>query len=501
MRKRVGLIVDSLRISKQLSDLLELSKTSENYEIVALIINQGVKSNNQLEQAINFVRRRGFRRFFSKIAFKALCMMEQNLIKRIEKYASFYDTFDLREKDFSTVSVSPKISSNGLVYHYVASDIDKIKALNLELLVRAGSGILKGEILDVCPSGILSFHHADNNINRGGPPGFWEVYEKNPRTGFVIQKLNDELDGGDILYKGFITTSWLYSLNLVKLYEISNPFFHQVIEGITSENSKHSIHEKVPYCYPLYTHPSLFQIIKYVLKTLAILSEKICRRLWSKEYRWGVAYQFSNTWNDVTLWRSQKIDNPKNRFLADPFVIKHNGHHYCFVEDYDYMVRKGSISTYEITPAGYERIGVVLEEDFHLLYPFIFQYENQYFMCPETHEKGEIRLYRCTDFPRKWIYDRTLMKDVSAADTNIFYHEGKWWLFTNIDNSIVGDHNCQLHIFSSDCPLSNNWHAHVDNPVIFDPLRARNGGVIIQNGEVYRTSRGKDLICTVKHAV
>ena len=39
MKKRVGIILDSTSISKQLSDLISLSKKSENYEITALLIN------------------------------------------------------------------------------------------------------------------------------------------------------------------------------------------------------------------------------------------------------------------------------------------------------------------------------------------------------------------------------------------------------------------------------------------------------------------------------
>tara|TARA_B100001248_G_C26973800_1_gene271428 strand:- start:16 stop:465 length:450 start_codon:yes stop_codon:yes gene_type:complete len=78
------------------------------------------------------------------------------------------------------------------------------------------------------------------------------------------------------------------------------------------------------------------------------------------------------------------------------------------------------------------------------------------------------------------------MKNVSAADTIIFKHDKSWWLFTNIDQSEVCDQSCQLHIFRSDHPLSDEWIAHENNPVIFDPLVARNGGLIINNNEIYR---------------
>ena len=49
--------------------------------------------------------------------------------------------------------------------------------------------------------GIISFHHGDNNINRGGPAGFWEVFNEEPSTGFIIQRLTEELDGGDVIFK------------------------------------------------------------------------------------------------------------------------------------------------------------------------------------------------------------------------------------------------------------------------------------------------------------
>ena len=36
---------------------------------------------------------------------------------------------------------------------------------NLDILIRGGNGILRGDILTVCQNGIISFHHANNEIN------------------------------------------------------------------------------------------------------------------------------------------------------------------------------------------------------------------------------------------------------------------------------------------------------------------------------------------------
>ena len=487
MKKRVGIILDSTSISKQLMDLISISKKSENYEITALVINnvQHKKRNIGLQIA-SYIKRRGLQKFISNAVFKVVCKMESTVLKRMRKFNNFYSSSQLNKEDFVSINVNPKISKSGLVYRYEHEDIKRIKELNLDLLIRGGSGILRGDILDACPNGVISFHHADNDINRGAPPGFWEVYDRSARTGFVIQRLKDELDGGDVLYKGFVSTHWFYSLNLAYLYEVANPFFHHVLEDITSENPKLKVLKKSPYSYPLYTTPTVLQTLIYLLKTSYILGSKIATKLQGKSFRWSVAYQFSKKWNDAMLWRSQRIPNPKNRLLADPFVIKQNGSHFCFVEDLDYNSNKGSISAYKITPSGYEAIGVVLEEDFHLSFPFIFEYENEIFMCPETHEKKEIRLYKCIDFPRKWEFHMTLMKNVSAVDTIIFKHKDRWWLLTNIDQSCVADHSCQLHVVSSDNPMSDEWVAHENNPVIFYPLFARNGELIISDNEIYR---------------
>ena len=487
MKKRVGIILDSTSISKQLMDLISISKKSENYEITALVINnvQHKKRNIGLQIA-SYIKRRGLQKFISNAVFKVVCKMESTVLKRMRKFNNFYSSSQLNKEDFVSINVNPKISKSGLVYRYEYEDIKRIKELNLDLLIRGGSGILRGDILDACPNGVISFHHADNDINRGGPPGFWEVYDRSARTGFVIQRLKDELDGGDVLYKGFVSTHWFYSLNRAHLCEVANPFFHRVLEDITSESPKLKVLKKSPYSYPLYTTPTVFQTLIYLLKTSYILGSKIAIKLQGKSFRWGVAYQFSKKWNEAMLWRSQRISNPKNRFLADPFVIKKNGSHFCFVEDLDFNSNKGSISAYKITPSGYEAIGVVLEEDFHLSFPFIFEYENEIFMCPETREKKEIRLYKCIDFPRKWEFHTTLMKNVSAADTIIFKHKDRWWLLTNTDQSCVADHGCQLHIFSSNNPMSDEWIAHENNPVIFDPLIARNGGLILSDNEIYR---------------
>ena len=88
----------------------------------------------------------------------------------------------------------------------IEEDILKIKHYNLDVLIRFGFKILRGDILKAAKYGIWSYHHGDNDLNRGGPAGFWEVIEHWDITGSTLQILSEDLDGGKILYKSFSMT-------------------------------------------------------------------------------------------------------------------------------------------------------------------------------------------------------------------------------------------------------------------------------------------------------
>ena len=99
-------------------------------------------------------------------------------------------------------------------------------------------------------------------------------------------------------------------------------------------------------------------------------------------------------------------------------------------------------------------------------------------MCPETSKNNDIRIYKCVEFPLSWKLHKILIKNIDACDTNIFFHQKKWWIMTNVDSSNIGDHNSELHIYYSDSLDSQEWIPHPANPIIFDSNKARNGGLL-----------------------
>jgi len=73
----------------------------------------------------------------------------------------------------------------------------QIREHNLDLLVLvSGFGIIRGTLLNVCPKGILSYHHGDMRKYRGMPPGLWELYHGEKEIGITVQQIASGLDDG-----------------------------------------------------------------------------------------------------------------------------------------------------------------------------------------------------------------------------------------------------------------------------------------------------------------
>ena len=283
--------------------------------------------------------------------------------------------------------------------------------------------------------------------------------------------------------------SWL--INNAQLLEKSNFFMMKFLHEL-AVNKKLPAPEGVTFhANKLYKIDSNLLLIKYLWKIhlpslLTLLIAKLTSPALS---RWSVAYAHHNNFSK-SLWRYKQIKNPKGRFLADPFVINNKDQAYVFVEDFFYKDNKGRISVIKVTKNDYEFLGVVLEEDFHLSFPYVFKDDDSFYMVPETSANCEIRLYKSKNFPFEWEYEKTLMSNVDAADTMLFKCESKWFMLTNICSANIRDHQSELHIFYSDDLKSDNWlPISKGNPVIFDSQKARNGGFFVNESKLYRVSQ------------
>lgn len=492
-RLRIAFIVDSNICSKYVYDLASWAKKQSHLEVSSLIIQKSNSSSSsgKINRGIKSLKQNGLAVLLGQIGYSILIKIENLILKRNRTYKDHLNRYNLFDHVERAIEVEPVISSSGFVYKYSADDIKKIELLNFDVLVRCGSGILRGDILTVAKYGIISFHHADNRINRGGPAGFWEVFNKEDSTGFTIQQLTDELDGGNVLFQGFIGTSFHYLLNQAQLYEKANFYMKKLLSELATTKKLPEQLNSFPYFNKLYKRPSLSVQFSYIFRLFKIILEKLINKYLKKnQNRWGVAFSFTH-WRKLVMWKAIKIENPINHFLADPFVVSVNEKNYCFVEDYDYSLSRACISLYELNKRTATRYGEIIAEPFHMSFPYVFKYESNFYMVPETSENRDIRLYIAEEFPYKWKFFKTIFNDVSAADTIVFENNDLWWLFTNIDPVNSGDHCSELFIYYSNSPLSENWTPHPKNPVICNSKIARNGGILYDQNLIYRVSQKK----------
>lgn len=84
-------------------------------------------------------------------------------------------------------------------YTYPPEALERIAA-RCDVLFLAGAGrILSGEILTCVRYGVLSFHPADTTKYKGRPGGFFEWINDEAEQGITLQRLNPNLDGGEIV--------------------------------------------------------------------------------------------------------------------------------------------------------------------------------------------------------------------------------------------------------------------------------------------------------------
>jgi hypothetical protein len=485
----VALIVDSEIVPKHVHELVQWSKLQSNLKISHIIVQPAGQADKRIHNAASLSGAGKLIGQVRETLFALLIKAENQLLSRSLLFKDHLKIYDLRKELLHSVRVNPVISAPGLEYRYTDQDVSKIRSLNLDLIIHCGSGTLRGEVLQSSTFGIVSCYYGDDRLKRAGPPGFWEVYFREDATGFTIRRLTEETDSDKVLVKGQFPTKFFYLLNQASLYKKSNAHLKQLIAQVASTRSLPAQGQSGSCFNKLSETPSLAVQIKYTYDRNAAIAYKLVTRLLLKRYyRWGFAFS-RNDWKNTVMGQSNRVKNPPNHFLADPFVIRERERDFCFVEDYDYGRKKGCISVYELKGNSAEPLGEAIVEPFHMSFPYLFRFQGKLYMCPETNEAKQIRLYECTNFPLEWRLSKILMENISAVDTMIFEKGGVWWMFTNIDPANADDNCSELFIFSTDDPINGSWTPHPKNPVVIDSSKARNAGLLFDHDAIYRVAQ------------
>ena len=480
---RIGLLIDSFVQRKWIHQVISEIQSSGVANITVVIKNEAASEQRPAGRVQSYWRNRKYLLYalYSKIDER-----------RVKVEPDAFEPTDIQPllADVPVIPVTPEMKK--FSDWFPEDALKQIREFDLDVALSFGFRILKGEALNIARHGVWSFHHGDNFVNRGGPAGFWEVMDGEPVTGSILQVLTEDLDNGRVLYRSWSPTADRFSVkaNRNNLYWKTAAFvvrkLKDLADGLPISPPENDLY--FPYSNRLYRMPTNREMLPRLSRLGAkYVASKFQAALHNDQ--WALAYRFRSGPSDSnnTLYRFKTLLPPKDRFWADPFAIKADDRYYVFIEEFPYESGKGYISVIEL-----DRKGVVsgprkvLEREYHLSYPFVFQWNNDYYMIPETAANKTVELYRAKSFPFVWQFEKVLMTDVRATDATLAEVDGTWWMFVSMAEHSIPD---ELYLFSAPSPLGP-WTSHRRNPVKSDVRGSRPaGGLFEWNGQAYRPAQ------------
>jgi hypothetical protein len=165
-------------------------------------------------------------------------------------------------------------------------------------------------------------------------------------------------------------------------------------------------------------------------------------------------------------------------FVADPFIFKKENTWYLFFEIMDNLTAKASIG-YAVSYDNCKNWNyrkVILNEPWHLSFPQVFEFEQQFYLIPEACQSNSTILYKAGNFPEDWTMETRIL-NIPLRDPVIFRENGTWYLF--------GTNEYDLCLFFSPT-LKTGWKEHPASPIVKGDKRYnRAGGNVFFDGYSY----------------
>ena len=483
---RVGLLVNTLQLPAWVRKIITDIQTSDCARIVLVVVRDGPR-----RERFSLLRRTWQNR--SRLAYIGYRWIDERLFRTSDNAFAVRDATALVEH----AAFIRVIARETRFCDYVSDeDVARIRDHRPDVLLRFGFRILKGPILEAARYGVWSYHHGDNQVQRGGPSGFWEVMHERPATGSVLQVLNEDLDNGRVIYRSYAKTDrssvWR---NRNNYYWKSAEFVMRRLRDLSSDPAALNAGSGV--CDELHVYSERLHRKPENLQTLGLVGRYVARRV--KEHikrayefnQWAIAFRLSTESSpQTTLYRFKEQWPARGMSWADPFPVADGNGYHVFLEEYDHIKRLGRIGVGRVSPDGsFERPVTVLEQPHHLSYPFVFQWRGKWFMMPESSGASRIEVFAAREFPGDWTPEAVLFDGVHAVDSTLVMLEARWWLFTNITAHPMTRNYDELYAFHGPTPFGP-WTPHARNPIKSDARSTRAaGGFFWKGNKLFRPAQ------------
>ena len=487
---RIGLMLDGPELPGPHAGVVELIERSNFAAIVAHIypVRDRTKATElpKLSVLVRLWRMLNHERTRRRVLFSAF---EKWDARAHPDSAGVFELKNVQQNCTGLKIVHVSAKRAGFIDRFTTEDVARLRDLQLDVLLRFGFGILRGDILNCARFGVWSFHHGDNTHYRGSPPQFWEMFERSDITGALLQVLNESLDNGLVL--GKVHTALFPGMSLlvnrVAPYLTAQPLVIQKLKRLHEAGWKTVCAEAVPdepYCgkRPLYRAPNNLEMLRFaghhiqrrirnrVLRTIKRDADHCQWRVGVRARRAG--HPWEGKWDG---WRW--VTAPAGHYYADPMLWDEGGRTFLFVEDYIIAEKRGIIAVAEVGGDGeVGSFGTALALPYHLSFPHIFSRDDARFMIPETKACARVEVFRCVSFPFDWRPERVLL-NVEGVDTVLHKgRDGREYLFTSVAHRPGAQ--VALYLFHADS-IWGEWRIHSLSPLSVDVRISRNGGSIL----------------------
>jgi hypothetical protein len=372
--------------------------------------------------------------------------------------------------------------------YFSSYDVARIKEHDLDFILRFAFGIIRGEVLESARHGVWSFHHGDEEKYRGGPPGFWEMYDGEPVTGALLQRLTDKLDAGIVLRRGYFKTcDYSYSRNIDHLYLGSTEWPASLASEIAYVGDSAVAAPPSTSKAPIRVAPTNLQMMRFGARLAKNIARRIVERSQREEWNVGIT-----PLSPARVLRGEIPKNvswyptPSDGWMADPMArVSDNGTVHVLCERMELATNKGYIASVSFDGTSWEGERVAIAPGCHASYPYLFSHGSDVYCVPETYEAGEVQLFRSVQFPQGWERVGTLVDGISVVDSTVFEFEDRWWLLCTAAEA-SGERLLAFHAEHPQGP----WIAHAANPIKIDVRSSRPAGPPFwHDGALYRPAQ------------
>lgn len=485
----IGVLLDDVKVADWLYASLERVKCSPAVNRVVLLIDETRTPASPVTTA--------YRLFDAMDTRLSRKLMARDALARRDVRALFPET----------QCIYFNSQTEGAGRRMADSDKALITELHLHVLVQ-GEATRELENLPSSRFGLWFYRFGDRRRVQGSPVGFHEYLHKMPTTGASLEMRSGAR--GDIarVLEQMVTTTYFFSprVNRNLLYQSAAGMLARQLEKLHRLGAQRyfaEIEKREPpfgfHAYPEYRVPGWLGTLRawgtYFSRVLVKALRD--RLLWEK---WHLLINLSPG-NAAHPCRYREVVAPAGEYWADPFLWRHEGKDFVFMEIFCRQRQKGHLAVSELRNDGTLTAPVtILDAPYHLSYPCLVEHQGTLYMLPESKDNNAVSLYRCVEFPYRWEWLMHLMEDIAAVDTTPFFHDGKWWLFMTVVDVDGARARETLCLFYADDLLSREWTPHPLNPVVTDTRHARPAGHLLRQGErLFRPAQ--DCSNTYGHAL